>query len=88
LADWPWTQIVGGGMVVISGLMLSHAIYPAVPRINLRTTDGRVGLAVIVAVTAALIWSPRLVLFPAGIAYVGYGALKAVILGLLDRLPE
>lgn len=88
LAGWPWTTLVGGGMIVLSGLMLSHILYPAIPPISLRRTSGRI-LALLVALgIALLIWDAELVVFPAGLCYVAYGAVKAVVLGLVDRLPE
>lgn len=88
LSTWPWTTFIGGGMIVVGGLMLSHVLYPTVPAISLRTTRGRVGLAVILGAIGLLIWDPQLVVFPVGLAYISYGAGKAVILGLLERLPD
>jgi CDP-diacylglycerol--serine O-phosphatidyltransferase len=88
LSTWPWTQVIGGGMIVLAGLMLSHAIYPAVPRLSVRTSSGRVGIALVVLCVVLLLWNPRLVVFPTGVIYMTYGVVRAVALGLLDRLPE
>ena len=88
LSTWPWTQLIGGGMIVLAGLMLSHAIYPAIPRLSLRTSSGRVGIALVVLCVALLIWNPRLVVFPTGVIYMTYGVVRAVTLGLVERLPE
>ena len=88
LSTWPWTQLIGGGMIVLAGLMLSHAIYPAVPRLSVRTSSGRVGITLVVLCVVLLLWNPRLVVFPTGVIYMTYGVVRAVALGLLDRLPE
>jgi CDP-diacylglycerol--serine O-phosphatidyltransferase len=87
-AAWPWTTLVGGGMIVLSGLMLSHVLYPAIPPISLRRTSGRILALVAAGGIALLVWDAELVVFPAGLGYVAYGALKAFVLGLVDRLPE
>jgi CDP-diacylglycerol--serine O-phosphatidyltransferase len=88
LSTWPWTQLVGGGMIVVAGLMLSHAIYPAIPRLSVRSSSGRVGIGLVVLCVVLLLWNPRLVVFPTGVIYMTYGVVRAVTLGLLDRLPE
>lgn len=88
LASWPWTQLIGGGMIVFGGLMVSHVIYPAIPRLSVRSFGGRVAIVVVVASVGLLIWNPQLVVFPVGLAYVTYGVVRTVTLGLLDRLPE
>ena len=88
LSTWPWTQLIGSGMIVLAGLMLSHAIYPAVPRLSVRTSSGRVGISLVSLCVVLLLWNPRLVVFPTGVIYMTYGVVRAVALGLLDRLPE
>jgi CDP-diacylglycerol--serine O-phosphatidyltransferase len=85
LAEWPWTRLIGGGMIVLAGLMLSHVIYPAIPKLSPRTASGRAAIAFVLACVALLIWNPQLVVFPVGLAYIAYGALSTVVLGLLDR---
>jgi CDP-diacylglycerol--serine O-phosphatidyltransferase len=88
LSAWPWTQLIGGGMIVLGGLMLSHVIYPAIPRLSVRTSSGRGGIVFIVMCVSLLIWNPQLVVFPVGTTYILYGVVRTVALGLLDRLPE
>lgn len=88
LADWPWTRLVGGGMIILGGLMLSHVIYPAIPRLSVRTPRGRVAIVFILSCIALLVWNPQLVVFPVGLTYIVYGAVATAALGLLDRLPE
>lgn len=88
LVGWPWEKIIPGSMIVLAGLMLSHVIYPAIPRLSVKTRSGRVGLVVIGTATALLIWDASLVSFPAWIGYILYGAGVTFWLGLQDRLPE
>lgn len=88
LTTWPWTQLIGGGMIVLSGLMLSHVIYPVIPRLSFTTTRGRVGVAFMLVCVALLIWNPQLVVFPVGLTYITYGVVTSAAQGLLDRLPE
>lgn len=88
LATWPWTQLIGGGMIVLGGLMLSHVIYPAIPRLSVRNRRGRVAIVSIVVAVGLLIWNPQLVVFPVGLTYMTYGVVMAVTVGLLERLPE
>jgi CDP-diacylglycerol--serine O-phosphatidyltransferase len=88
LSGWPWTQLIGGGMIVLAGLMLSHVIYPAIPRLSVRTSSGRAGLALIALAVVLLIWNPQLAVFPVGLIYITVGVVRAVAVGLLDRLPD
>lgn len=88
LASWPWSRLIGSGMIVLGGLMLSHVIYPAIPRLSLRTPRGRAAIVFILVCVALLIWNPQLVVFPIGLTYIVYGAVTTAALGLLDRLPE
>ncbi|UCC74813.1 MAG: CDP-diacylglycerol--serine O-phosphatidyltransferase [Gemmatimonadota bacterium] len=88
LSGWPWTQLIGGGMIVVAGLMLSHVIYPAIPRLSVRNPSGRAAIAIILIAVALLIWHPQLVVFPVGLAYIAVGVARAVTVGLLDRLPD
>jgi CDP-diacylglycerol--serine O-phosphatidyltransferase len=88
LASWPWTQLIGGGMIVFGGLMITHVIYPAIPRFSVQNTSGRAAITFVFASVGLLIWSPQLVVFPFGLAYITYGVARTVAMGLLDRLPE
>lgn len=88
LSGWPWTQLLGGGMIVLGGLMLSHILYPAIPRLSVRNARGRAGIAFLLVCAALLIWNPRLVVFPVSLVYITYGIVTTVTLGLLDRLPD
>jgi CDP-diacylglycerol--serine O-phosphatidyltransferase len=74
--------------ITLALLMVSQVPYPVVPKVGLRTWRARGGLALhVVALVLALNW-PEYFFFPAGMLLVTYGLGRAVILGLLERLPE
>lgn len=88
LADLPWPQIMAVGMVLIGVLMVSHVPYARVPGLHLRTWRGRLTTAWIAGLVVLAIAIPHYYFFPATVAYIGWGLLKTVLLGLLDRLPD
>lgn len=88
LAQWPWPTMISGLMFVLGALMMSHVLYPVVPKFGFRTTKGILTLVVMLAVVAAALTVPSLFFFPALLAYVAYGMLKSVVLGFFERLPE
>ncbi len=88
VSGWPWTQLIGGGMIVLAGLMLSHVIYPAIPRLSVRNPSGRAAIALLLIAVALLIWNPQLVVFPVSLIYITVGVVRTVALGLLDILPD
>lgn len=88
LAAWPWKTLIVGLAIAVSALMVSHVLYPAIPRVSLRTWRGRLGAVALAAAIVILLWRPSLLLFPTGLLYIAYGVGKAAWFGLLDRLPE
>ena len=73
-------------MLVLSWLMVSHVLYPAVPNIS-RSWKGFIGVALVLGTLAGLAFAPREFFFPAMMAYVVWGLLKTVFVGLMDRVP-
>ncbi|MBX6364054.1 MAG: CDP-diacylglycerol--serine O-phosphatidyltransferase [Gemmatimonadetes bacterium] len=88
LQGLPWPQITTALMVVISILMMSHVLYPVVPKFGVRSVKGILTGLVMLACLAAAFTIPRLFFFPALVVYIAYGVLKALVLGFFDRLPE
>jgi CDP-diacylglycerol---serine O-phosphatidyltransferase len=88
LAALPWPSLVIGTMLGLSMLMMSHVLYPVVPKFGFRTLKGLLTLATFVGVIIAAVTIPALFFFPALLAYVAYGVLKAVVLGFFERLPD
>jgi len=88
LADWPWPRIMMGVMILLSGLMLSHVLYPVVPKFSFRTTQGVITGVLMLAAAIAALTIPSIFFFPAITLYIAYGMVKAVILGFHERIPE
>ena len=84
----PLPQVMVLLTIVLALLMVSQVPYPVAPKVGLRTWKGRFWLAVHLAAVACAVFYPEYFFFPAGIALITYGLVRAVFLGLLDRLPE
>jgi CDP-diacylglycerol--serine O-phosphatidyltransferase len=87
LADLPWQQILGVGMVLLAVLMVSHVPYGRVPKIGLRTRKGMANTVLVLGCVFAVLLVPRYFFFGVLLLYIVWGLLKSVLLGLLDRLP-
>jgi CDP-diacylglycerol--serine O-phosphatidyltransferase len=74
--------------IVLALLMVSQVPYPVLPTVGLRTWKGRLSLAAHLFALAGALWFPEYFFFPAGLVLIAYGLVRAVFLGLLDRLPE
>lgn len=88
LSALPWPSIMIGMMVGLGILMMSHVLYPVVPKFGFRSVKGVLTLVWFVIVLVATFTIPRLFFFPVFLAYVAYGILKAVALGFFERLPD
>lgn len=88
LAAWPWPELIIALMFLLGSLMMSHVLYPVLPKFGFRTARGIVTLASMVAAIAAALANPALFFFPALMLYVAYGLGKALALGFFERLPE
>ena len=88
LGDLPWPSIMGVVTVILSVLLMSHIPYALFPRIGFKTRKGLFNTAVVVGGLTLAITVPRYYFFPVLVLYTSWGLGKAMILGLLDRLPE
>jgi CDP-diacylglycerol--serine O-phosphatidyltransferase len=88
LAHLPWNALVVGLMLALSALMMSHVLYPVVPKFDLRTTRGRITLVVAVVSLILAFTVPALFFFPTAILYISYGLFRSVIYGFDERLPS
>jgi CDP-diacylglycerol--serine O-phosphatidyltransferase len=88
LAAAPWPSMMIGLMLALGMLMMSHVLYPVVPKFGFRTLKGVLTLAWFVIVVVASFTIPSLFWFPVLMTYVAYGVLKAVALGFFERLPD
>ena len=87
LSALPWQSVLRWLMLGLSLLMISPIPYLAVPRIGLRSVKEVVGLVLVIASIAGVIFLPKEFIFPALIVYVVVGLVNAVVLGLLDKFP-
>jgi CDP-diacylglycerol--serine O-phosphatidyltransferase len=88
LQAMPWSRINAILLIVLSALMLSNIPYALVPKISFRSTKGVmaslwISLNILVAISI-----PSYYFFPALLGYTLWGLSRAVIHGLLERLPE
>ncbi len=87
-AHWPWSTIMTTMLFVLALLMMSHVLYPVVPKFGFRTARGIINFVFIMANVIAAITIPALFFFPMSVAYVSYGVAKALVLGFFERLPD
>ena len=83
-----WSIAVTLLMIVLGGLMMSHILYPVVPKFGLRSARGLATLALMLLSIVAAFTIPALFFFPMAVLYITYGIVKALVLGLIDRMPE
>ena len=88
LSHWMWPELMIGLMLIISFLMMSHVLYPVVPKFGFRTRKGIINGVFLLTMIILAITIPRLYFFPALIGYLAYGVLKSTLLGFFDRLPD
>lgn len=88
LQTLPWPSIMIALMLGLAMLMMSHVLYPVVPKFGFRSLKGILTLTWFVVVIVASFTIPSLFWFPVLLTYVAYGILKAVVLGFFERLPD
>jgi CDP-diacylglycerol--serine O-phosphatidyltransferase len=88
LSDLNWPTMMITLMVVLGFLMMSHVLYPVVPRVGLRTLRGILHGVFLLTMIALAVTIPALYFFPALLGYVVYGVIKGTLLGFLERLPD
>jgi CDP-diacylglycerol---serine O-phosphatidyltransferase len=87
LAHLPWNVLTGGLLLALAALMMSHVLYPVVPRFDLRTTRGRLTLMTAIVATVMAFTVPSLFFFPAAVIYITFGLVRSVLHGFDERLP-
>src|SRR5690606_13339503 len=76
LAFLPWDSLAAGLLLALSALMMSHVLYPVVPRFDPRTTRGRVTMGIAIVSTILAFTVPSLFFFPAAITYITFGLFR------------
>lgn len=87
IADLPWHQMLRFIMLGLSFLMISNVQYAAMPTIGYRSMRQILGSLLVIGTIFGVIFLPKQFFFPAAMAYVLYGLVATVFIGLLDRLP-
>jgi CDP-diacylglycerol--serine O-phosphatidyltransferase len=87
MVDLPWQEIMLWLMIILAFLMVSNVPYPAWPKVGLRSWRAFLGLVLVLAIVLAAAYFRRSFFFPFGIAYVGYGLARALVLGMWERRP-
>lgn len=88
MAGWDWTQIMVMAMVLVSVLMVSHVPYAKVPRLEVRTTRGRLTTAWILSLLTLAVTIPHYYFFSALSVYIVWSLTRSFVLSLLDRMPD
>lgn len=83
-----WHLVLPFLMIGLAILMVSNVRYATVPRAGFGSVRGVLGLVVTLAIAVFGIWKHDVFLFPLGVAYAGYGVLRAVVLGLFVTADE
>jgi CDP-diacylglycerol--serine O-phosphatidyltransferase len=85
LATLPWPNIMRGLMAILAALMVSDVPYPAFPSIGFNSLKRILGTLTIAVSVVLLLVRREEFIFPALIAYVAYGILKWMFIGLTGR---
>jgi len=88
LSHLPWNALSVGLILALSALMMSHVLYPVVPRFDLRTRRGQATMLMAIASMVAAFTIPSLFFFPGAILYITFGLLRTVVQGFDARLPS
>lgn len=84
----PWHSVIPGLMALLSFLMISHVLYPALPTVSAKSVPSIIGSIILVAILVLVASHPTQYAFPAMMVYVSYGFVKTILLGLIEELPK
>ncbi len=85
ISDLPWHVMLRFVMAGLGALMVSDVSYPAVPTVGIRSWREILGTIVVVGTIIGVFFVPKQFFFPACLAYVMFGLVKTVLLGLVGR---
>jgi hypothetical protein len=71
-------------MLLLALMMVSAVPYPAWPKVGVRSWKGIAGLLGVLGIVLGATLYSKYFFFLFGIAYVGYGLVRALILGIID----
>jgi CDP-diacylglycerol---serine O-phosphatidyltransferase len=88
LTGFRWPELMIGLMIMLGLLMMSHVLYPVVPKFGFRTKRGILNGLFLTTMIVLAITIPSHFFFPALLGYVIYGVGKALVLGFFERMPD
>ena len=88
VGDWNWQELLRYVMLALAGLMTSRIPYPVVPNLSWRSVQGWFGIAFLVGGLTLLATRQLEYFFPLAVLYIGFGVVRAGLLGLMGRLPD
>ncbi len=88
LAALRWSMLTPGLVLGVSVLMVSHVLYPVVPRFSTKRVSGIVALVLAAVSIIAAVTVPALFFFPAAVIYIFWGLFRSAVAGFQDRLPD
>jgi CDP-diacylglycerol---serine O-phosphatidyltransferase len=88
LAGLRWSMLTPGLVLGVSVLMVSHVLYPVVPRFSTSRPSGIIAIALAIVSIIAAVTVPALFFFPAAVIYIGWGLARSAVAGFQDRLPD
>jgi CDP-diacylglycerol---serine O-phosphatidyltransferase len=88
LSGFRWPELMIGLMIVLGLLMMSHVLYPVVPKFGFRTRRGIINGIFLLTMVVLAIAVPSYFFFPALLGYILYGMVKAMALGFFERMPD
>jgi CDP-diacylglycerol---serine O-phosphatidyltransferase len=88
LDGFRWPELMIGLMIVLGLLMMSHVLYPVVPKFGFRTRRGIINGIFLLTMVVLAIAMPSYFFFPALLGYILYGMVKAMALGFFERMPD
>ncbi|MBV6520849.1 MAG: hypothetical protein MNPFHGCM_00968 [Gemmatimonadaceae bacterium] len=87
IGDLPWHVMLRYIMLGLSFLMISNVSYAAVPTIGYRSIKEILGSLVVLGTILGVLFVRKEFFFPALMAYVLYGVVRTVLLGLVHGRP-
>lgn len=87
IGDWPWHTVLPFVMLTLSLLMISHVLYPAVPRLGFRSLRSTIGTILLLTIVGVVLLHPYRFAFPALVLYVAFGLAQTLFFSVVDRFP-
>jgi CDP-diacylglycerol--serine O-phosphatidyltransferase len=88
IVDLPWQEIMPALMLVLAAMMISSVPYPTWPKVGVRTWRQVGGLLLVLGILVGTIFFRQYFLFLFGVGYLGFGLVRAVVLGLVELPPD